>query len=286
MGKREYKKFDLGAARSTYGTPNFKYGCMYMPWPGRSLDYSHGYVATNEDLRHTTGLTRDMARKVLTIAGSGDQALFYQLNGATKIDTFDVSFCAGAIQDIKSTAIKLNLPYDEYNRLLNDLHFAHSASRVENMPQILDKASPKYADFVRNMDGYKIFGAGLSPNLYQNQILDADEYAKLQSDGVMENKFIWANASDVHAHLVEEYDVINLSNIFEWAPGIMIPTLASLRNHVRPGGYILVQTGCGISIGKNFSQFRMAQEKFKKWAKMGINKQKREDQVVILERVR
>ncbi|MBO5946629.1 MAG: DUF3419 family protein [Alphaproteobacteria bacterium] len=277
---------NLEAARAAYGNPNYERGTMYLPWPGHPLHYSHAYVVSNEDLRHTTGLTRDMGRKVLTVAGSGEQPLFYTLNNATQIDTFDISYCARAIMDIKTQAIKSGMPYEEYVQLLKDLHFKPSASQVSGMSEILPIIPAHSAKFVRGMDGYRIFGNGLSPEHYKKEMISGDEYSALQKKLTGHFNFIWSDVADLHTHLTTEYDVINLSNIFEWTPGLILPTLQNLRNHVRPGGYILVQTGCGLSIGRNMEAYVKASKTLKEWAKMGINKQERDTQVIILERVR
>ena len=279
-------KPNLDAARAAYGNPDYKYGTQYLSWPGHPLDYSHAYVVSNENLRHTTGLTRDMGRRVLTVAGSGEQPLFYTINGATQIDTFDISYCARAIMDIKTQAIRSGMPYEQYKKLLKDLHFAPSASKVSGVSEILPKIPAHSAQFVRGMDGYRIFGNGLNPEYYASEMISETEYKTLQKALRGAFKFIWSDVATLHTQLNGEYDVINLSNIFEWSPDLIQPTLTNLRNYVRTGGYILVQTGCGMAIGKNMDKFIDVQDALKDWAKIGINKQERDTQVIILERTR
>ena len=237
---------NLNAARATYGKPNYERGTQYLPWPGKPLDYSHAYVVSNENLRHTTGLTRDMGRRVLTVAGSGEHPLFYTINGATQVDTFDISYCARAIMDIKTQAIRSGMPYGQYKILLKDLHFAPSASKVSGVSEILPKIPAHSAQFVRGMDGYRIFGNGLNPEYYASEMISETEYKTLQKTLHGAFKFIWSDVATLHTQLNGEYDVINLSNIFEWSPDLIQPTLINLHNHVRPGGYILVQTGRSI----------------------------------------
>lgn len=279
-------KPNLDAARAAYGNPDYKYGTQYLAWPGHPLDYSHAYTVSNENLRYTTGLTRSMGRRVLTVAGSGEQPLFYTINGATQIDTFDISYCARAIMDIKTQAIRSGMPYEQYKKLLKDLHFAPSASKVSGVSEILPKIPAHSAQFVRGMDGYRIFGNGLNPEYYASEMISETEYKTLQKTLRGAFKFIWSDVATLHTQLNGEYDVINLSNIFEWSPDLIQPTLTNLRNYVRPGGYILVQTGCGMAIGKNMDKFIDAQNALKDWAKIGINKQERDTQVIILERTR
>lgn len=279
-------KPNLDAARAAYGNPDYKYGTQYLSWPGHPLDYSHAYTVSNENLRYTTGLTRSMGRRVLTVAGSGEQPLFYTINGATQIDTFDISYCARAIMDIKTQAIRSGMPYEQYKKLLKDLHFAPSASKVSGVSEILPKIPAHSAQFVRGMDGYRIFGNGLNPEYYASEMISETEYKTLQKALRGAFKFIWSDVATLHTQLNGEYDVINLSNIFEWSPDLIQPTLTNLRNYVRTGGYILVQTGCGMAIGKNMDKFIDVQDALKDWAKIGINKQERDTQVIILERTR
>ena len=279
-------KPNLNAARATYGKPNYEHGTQYLPWPGKPLDYSHAYVVSNENLRHTTGLTRDMGRRVLTVAGSGEHPLFYTINGATQVDTFDISYCARAIMDIKTQAIRSGMPYGQYKILLKDLHFAPSASKVSGVSEILPKIPAHSAQFVRGMDGYRIFGNGLNPEYYASEMISETEYKTLQKTLHGAFKFIWSDVATLHTQLNGEYDVINLSNIFEWSPDLIQPTLTNLHNHVRPGGYILVQTGRSIPVGKNMEKIIAVQKALKDWAKIGINKQDRDTQVIILERTR
>lgn len=279
-------KPNLNAARATYGKPNYEHGTQYLPWPGKPLDYSPAYVVSNENLRHTTGLTRDMGRRVLTVAGSGEHPLFYTINGATQVDTFDISYCARAIMDIKTQAIRSGIPYEQYKKLLKDLHFAPSASKVSGVSEILPKIPAHSAQFVRGMDGYRIFGNGLNPEYYVSEMISETEYKTLQKTLHGAFKFIWSDVATLHTQLNGEYDVINLSNIFEWSPDLIQPTLTNLHNHVRPGGYILAQTGCSMSFWKNTEKFIDAQKALKDCAKIGINKHDRDTQVIILERTR
>jgi SAM-dependent methyltransferase len=188
--------------------------------------------------------------------------------------------------EIKTQAIKSGMPYEEYKKLLHDLHFAPCASQVKGMPDILPKIPAHSAKFVRGMDGYRIFGNGLSPENYKKEMISGDEYSTLQKKLPDHFNFIRSNVADLHTKLTTEYDVINLSNIFEWTPDLIQPTLQNLRNHVRPGGYILAQTGWDISISKNIKEYAKASENLKEWAKISINTRNINNQVVKLQRIR
>lgn len=277
---------NLDAARKSYGKPNYTSGTRFPRLLDKPMDYSHAYVVSNEDLRYTTGLTRDMGHKVLTVAGSGEQPLFYTLNGATQIDTFDISYCARVIMEIKIQAIKSGMPYDKYTQLLKDLHSAPSASQVNGMSDILPKIPTQSAHFVRGMDGYRIFGNGPGLEYYAKRMISADEYITLQQKLTNNFNFIWSDVINLHTHLNTQYDVINLSNIFEWYPNSIQSTLQNLHDHIRIGGYILAQTGDIIAISRNKNEYAKASENLKEWAKIGTLTRKTNNQVVILQRIR
>ena len=282
---KDKKTVNTDFAKQTYTPARNKIAGSYFAHPDNSLDYSHAYVISNENLRFTTGLTKNMARRVLTITGSGDQALFYALAGATHIDTFDVTYCAHAICDIKTGAIS-KLQFHEYNALLSNLYKHPHITRIENMDKVIPTLDKETANFIQDMDNYYIFGNGLSPESYPNHMLTRDEFNQLKQKIQKPFNFIWTDAMHIHEHLTIEYDVINLSNIFEWVPETTIPTLESLRKNVAVGGFIIAYTS-NMLPSKNAEQFRTAQEKFKDWAKIGIARDKQSDEfAVILQRTK
>ena len=251
--------------------------------------YSPAYVLSNENLRWTTGLTRDSGRRVLTVAASGDQPMFYSINGADKIDTFDVSFCSKAIMDIKTAALQ-TMARDEYIAFLIALHSTKDAQNVTYMSDILAQIPQDSAQFVRDMQGRRIFGNGLTPQDYKMFYPTAQEYKQMRDAANGYFKFIWTDIGSLHTHLTAEYDVINLSNIFEYLGTQQIHnTLASLRNHVRPGGYIIAQTG-DWGVSKKIPAYRAASDKFKRWAKIGLANETAnlatKEKAIILQRTR
>ena len=72
-------------------------------------------------------------------------------------------------------------------------------------------------------------------------------------------KFIRSDVADLHGHLVEEYDVVNLSNIFDWGSSLMESTLSKLKKHVRVGGMIVCSSFKGKFADMSF---------LKDWAKV------------------
>lgn len=262
--------------------------CFHDPRRGFSY-YSPSYVLTNEDIRWIAGLTKQNAHRVLTTAGSGDQPMFYAMNGAEIVDTFDISFCAKAAMDIKSSAIH-QLSREEYIKLLSQMHGAKRISDIENISKITSQTPKNTTYFVKEMDEYPIFSAGLTPENYAEFLPTEEEFAQMKKTVSAPFKFIWTDINSLHSHLLQEYDVINLSNILEYmTPEQISKTLVSLRNYVRPKGYIIAQTG-SWGIHRNRKAFYEASQKFKRWAKIGLLQQNKKkvnsEMIVVLQRIR
>lgn len=233
--------------------------------------FSPAYVVTNEDLRWVSSVTKDKTKKVLTVTGSGDQALFYALNGATEIDTFDISFCAKVISDIKTSAIQ-KIPYKFYTKLLCDLHETKQISSVPFIKEIITNVPTDSANFLKQMDRYNIFSNGIPPDMYQDLMLTEQEFKLLQSKISKPFNFIWSDIGNIYSNLKKTYDVINLSNIFEYKqPEENIKTLENLSKYINPGGFVIAQTG-RIGIRKNKHMFEEASKRFSDWANIKIEK--------------
>ena len=262
--------------------------CFHDPRRGFSY-YSPSYVLTNEDIRWIAGLTKQNAHRVLTTAGSGDQPMFYAMNGAEIVDTFDISFCAKAAMDIKSAAIK-KLTRDEYISMIFDMHNKDKVSDIHKISDIATDIPQNSAYFIKEMDEYPIFSNGLSPESYKEILPTEEEFAQMKKTVSAPFKFIWTDINSLHSHLLQEYDVINLSNILEYmTPEQISKTLVSLRNYVRPQGYIIAQTG-SWGIHRNKKAFYNASQKFKRWAKIGLLQQNKKkvnsEMIVVLQRIR
>ena len=286
MTKIYDRDLDLAFAQSLYEIGDKSTGRTYLSHRGKSLLYSPAYAVTNEELRDTVRLIPSRGARVLTVAGSGDQPLFYALYNAKAVDTFDVSFCAKAIMDIKTAAIQQGLSFDKYTRLLNDLHRNNTPDKNATLSNLLNSVPGDTAKFTTGMNGYRIFSNGWRPSNYTDETLSPDEYDKLQSMGIKNFNFIWSNISDLHTHISGEYDIINLSNIFEWSPELLVPSVKNLRNYIRKGGHILVQSGHPISMHKNYAVFAKAQMAVADWARVWLKTENSENNILMLQRIR
>ncbi len=265
-----------------------KSGNFYNPTLGFSY-YSPSYVLTNEDIRWVSNLTNGNGKRVLTVAASGDHPMFYAMRGATDIDTFDISFCAKVAMDIKTAAIK-KLSRDQYIQLLDNMHNAKDMSQIPYITELMPNIPQNSAYFIQQMNNYPIFSNGLNPSSYQEIIPTDAEYDQMRNAVQKPFKFIWTDIKSLHTHLLHEYDIINLSNIFEYmTPQQIHQTLAALRCHVRRGGTIIAQTG-SWGIHRNNRAYYDASQKFKRWARVGYIRQDKNkansEMIAILQRTR
>ena len=201
--------------------------------------YSPAYITTNEPIRYEVSITPKLTN-VLTVAGSGDQALFYKIAGAKHIDTFDISYCAHAIQDIKTTAIK-NLSLLNYHRLLCNLHKTNDVTEIQEMLSILNQLSPGVRNFILELRGNYIFHNGINPFFSSDNFPDKSEYKKMRELVPQSFNFIWTDIMDLHTRLYKQYDIINLSNIFDYlTQESIVQTLKNLEKHLTIDGYFVI----------------------------------------------
>ncbi len=210
------------------------------------LHYAAAYTVSNEDQRWATAVFPN-AKRILTVAASGDQALFYRLNGATHIDTFDITHFAHGIQDIKTTAIKM-LTYEEYIKLLLDLNHANdNEMQIHNMDKIAQQMpsdSAKLLTAPAPMMGR--FNAGIASLKFKDQFPTKAEYARLQATINQPFPFVHSALHDLHKNVSGGYDIINTSNIFD--KGYEAPEQSKIIANMLPklavGGRLLYLPQC------------------------------------------
>ena len=200
------------------------------------------YTISNENQRWaTTALSG--ANRVLTVTGSGDQALFYTLAGAKHIDTFDITPNAGVIQNIKYAAIKYMDSPEQYRELLISLYSVRDIRQVpgmEKLKTLFTKESCKVIDFCSEHKIY-MFRAELNADCYLHNIPTSTEYAKLKEALKKPINFIECDLCDLSGKISGKYDVINLSNIFDagFDSSAQAKILMQLAKHLNNGGHIV-----------------------------------------------
>ena len=172
------------------------------------------YTISNENQRWATQVIPD-AKKVLTVAGSGDQALFYKLAGAKIVDTFDITCNARVIQDMKYVAIK-NMNPVEYKDLLIRAYRTDGAELESILSDMWTSLPDKTGEIIQKSRFDMVLGFGLNANFYPENIPTAEEFARLRKVLTKPFYFIWSDLESLSGNLTKKYDVINISNIFDY----------------------------------------------------------------------
>ena len=198
---------------------------------------STAYVATNEDLRSTLESVPRNIQRALTVAASGDHPMFTKLYGAKDVDTFDISFNAKLIMDIKTNALSL-LNYEEYCEILRDIYASKNIINARNMPQIIEKLSPFEQKYIIEMQGKYLFEKKLGFISFPTET----EFQKMQQVIKEPFNFIWSDLQTLHKKLNKTYDFIHLSNIFDYLGTYQncVNILNSLTPYTNPGCNICI----------------------------------------------
>ena len=194
------------------------------------------YAISNENQRWITSRFQN-AKRILTVASSGDQAMFYSINGAAHVDTYDITHFAHVIQNIKTTALKI-LSHQEYCEMVESLCNTYSdykkAKHIEKILPHLPNTSKK---ILEQYGKYARFNRG---TMYPEHLPTESEYARMQAKITQPYNFIHTPLNKLHEHISGEYDIINISNIFDFVPGReQLQIMGCLLPHLSVGGRIL-----------------------------------------------
>lgn len=198
--------------------------------------YSAAYIVTNEDLRYALEHMPKDTKNALVVAASGDHPLFTALYGAQYIDTFDISFNAKLIMDIKTYALQL-LNRRQYCKLLIDIQESKDVSTVKHMQPIIEKLTTAEQKYLYQMRGNMLFaknGYVCPLSLPYNQ-----EFKKMKKTITEPFNFIWSDIRTLHKKLTKRYDFMHLSNILDYQDmNSCVYILHTLTKYTKPGSII------------------------------------------------
>ncbi|MBR5904768.1 MAG: DUF3419 family protein [Alphaproteobacteria bacterium] len=211
-------------------------------------EYSEAYIVSNEYVHSALKFVPKNAN-ILTIAGSGDQAMFCSLKNPKSIDTFDISYNAKIIMDIKTSALQI-LDCEDYWELLCRLYEPLDILKIHNMPEIV-KTLPKQEQlYLQQMRYYEIFSIGLPPSKYPNSFPNEREYMQMREKIKKPFNFIWSDIESLHIKLDKKYDFIHLSNILDYIDDKKIKKIIlSLSEYTNPGCNIYFESHSYYRIG-------------------------------------
>ena len=206
-----------------------------------STGYScHGsaYIMTNEDLRLAMEFMPKNCNRALTVAASGDHPLWCSLYGAKHVDTFDITYNAKCIMDIKTTALNC-LRWSEYISLVKNLYYWPDGSQVLFQEKIANLLPKEELEYMESGDDW-LFSSG---GMYECYLPKKREYRKLKKIVKKPYNFIQTDIAKLGYKLTESYDFIHLSNIMELVAeeNLCETIIVSLMRYVNPGGRILFQ---------------------------------------------
>ncbi len=210
--------------------------------------YSPAYVITNEDLRQSMQFVPKNCNRALVTAASGDHPLFCSLYGARQVDTFDISYNAKCIMDIKTAALKC-MGHVAYIELLKNLRLCQNIQHVPDM-EYISKMIPKIEwEYMCSMAGSQIFSNGIVIKDDNTHLVNYKEYKKLQKIVKGRYNFIMSDIANLSGHLTGTYDFIHLSNILDYRHTISarLYTIFPLLKHVKVGGRIVCYNLVGLN---------------------------------------
>ena len=204
-------------------------------------EYSPAYIINNEYVYDVLQYMKPTENtRVLTVTGSGDQPLLYGAMGAKTIDTFDISYCAKVMYDIKNAAIRSKMSYVDLTELLSCLQvMPKRASDVLDEFKLSNKIPSDTMRFIRAMYGCKIFRR--TGNIYSGCLPSADVYKDMITH-VNDARFIWSDLQDLQQHLNTQYDQIYLSNILSYNTryGYVTALMKNLKPFIAPHGKVML----------------------------------------------
>ncbi|MBR2393543.1 MAG: hypothetical protein IKB05_03565 [Alphaproteobacteria bacterium] len=199
-------------------------------------DLVPAYAISNENQRWITSRFQN-AKRILTVTGSGDQAMFYSINGAAHVDTYDIALFARVIQDIKTTALKI-LNHNEYCELIESLNNTYGDYRAaKHIARLLPHLPGDSIKILNKYGQYANFNRGA---MYPEHLPTRDEYARMQTTITQPFNFIHTPLNKLHEKISGQYDIINVSNIFDTVPGPeQLQIMSNLLPHLSVGGRLL-----------------------------------------------
>ena len=206
---------------------------------GAFAKFSPAYLVSNEDLRSSMNLLQPRGADVLTVAGSGDQPIFYKLYGANNVDTFDISYSAKVMMDVKTAAIRM-LDNKQYRQMLVGINKSRGIADVPEYKTVQSMCTSDVQEFIRKMHGVEYYLRG---GLWSDSAPFASEYDVLKKSVNGDFNFIWTDLDSLAGRLNKKYDQMYLSNILQYGCSMQrVSRIANdLSESLNPYGQIILQ---------------------------------------------
>ncbi|MBQ8255911.1 MAG: DUF3419 family protein [Alphaproteobacteria bacterium] len=189
---------------------------------------SHGFLSlgpvycfTNENISSSMRvLAIPRGGRVLTVGASGDHMFEAYLSGASHVDTFDINLNQRHIIELKNHMIR-NLPYEDFmDFFFSKLHFFDKDIIKPIYPKFSDglKSYLAWVDRATCTQAFKFSGTHNPGFDVKNisYVSDKGSYDRLKSILPDQISFVQSDICGLTANFNEKYDVIILSNIFDY----------------------------------------------------------------------
>jgi hypothetical protein len=205
--------------------------------------YSPAYVFCNERINDIINVLRPDGKNVLAVAGSGDMPLFLTAYGAKHVDTFDISYNARVIMDIKTHMLHNKVKFMDYVAVLTNLEKSVDVTKCESWNIVKPVLNSDISEYLYAMRGCKIFMRG---DTGKGIILpNSPEFISMCENVPERYNFIWSDLFDVCGQISgQKYDIIYLSNVFQYVanPNHIVGALNDFHKHLNPGGIMVIDS--------------------------------------------
>ena len=224
-----------------------------LEYRGGNIEYQPAYPTTNEAIRWELNQVPPTGAQVLTVAASGDQPIFYKAAGAAHVDTFDITYCARLIMDLKTYALRV-LDSHQYNVMLSHLENLATAADRPELWTAISQMPQRESGLITKMilQRPRAFGRGIA---YNQNMPRPYEYQRMRNTIDKPFNFIWSDIENVHKYLHQKYDIINISNIIDYVKRLpkIYNIISGLLPHLNAGGkIILTSSDCSNELLKRF----------------------------------
>lgn len=235
--------------------------------------YSPAYVSSNEQLQSIMQILKPAGKNCLAIAGSGDAPLFLSAYGAQHVDTFDISYNARVVMDVKTYMLKNNFCFYDYVRVLRDIQTAPDVLNCLSRDVVVRAVTHDTLEYLHGMRKCRIF-----MHTSNGEIAcfpDAREFVAMKQNVSGRYNFIWSDLFDLSGRITDKkYDIIYLSNVLQYvnATSDIVAVLNNMRTHLNANGVIVVDSLLQSLAVARHAKYKLVEQEICNWANLIYDK--------------
>ena len=187
--------------------------------------YSKCYLSTTENIKEYQQLFDFTEKNVLTVCGSGDQALSAISNGAKEVTVFDSNEFTKCLLELKK-ALVLNFDIEKYKMFLDkNSKYFFDEDMFHKIKEDIDEEVFKFYKYILNNIKRKDIFETLFIDYYKDPTkmeeyityYDEKKYDILKKRiKEVDLEFLYSTIYDLPKHLTKKYDLVLFSNIADY----------------------------------------------------------------------